>query len=227
MTTDFGGWKIDANTITYLPLKWDLIDKTWNYQYSAGANFEFDYNQASIPVAHAKANNWYIFSSVNWPVLNWSNSYTVSWRVKHTTATTAMALFNSWYNAWNYQWLWFYKFYDGTYKWYFVMYIWWYSGNKWFEFQYNFNPWTSRHLWIVTYSPWSRKIYLDSVLVSSWSSTLSWTSTPAIPIEIWRIWWRDWNNPDAYYSDVLFQLWEKTQSQIQTYFNKMKSKYWY
>jgi len=217
-------WNISSDTICYLRLRGNLTDEVGNYTWTSWANLTYNTSVANIPVAYMTYDNWYAYTTTNAPQLKWSNSYTISWWVKQTS--NAMCILNVGYTLGNYNWLSYYKFLDGsTYKWYFVMYLWWYSWSNWFEFQYNYNPWTSRHLWTCTYTPWTRKIYLDGVQVSTGSSTLTPTVTPTKPIEIWRMRWDSWNNPTAYYSDILFDGKARTAQEISDYYNLTKSNY--
>ena len=216
-------WDINNDTICYLRLRWNLTDETGNYTWTMATNGSFDTTVADIPVASLTYDNWYIVSTTNWPSLSWSNSYTIScWGMTSTGNIELFSYFNS-----PYMWIGLYKFKEwSTYKWYFAMYLWWYSGSSWFENYYAYNPWTTWHLYTVTYTPWSIKWYIDAVNVSSASATLSWTVTPWTTMEIWRHNHSTSFSPVWYYSDLLFEKKGKTQQEITDYYNLVKWNYW-
>jgi hypothetical protein len=219
------GRTIDSDTICYLPLRWNLTDKVWNYTWTAGSNLTYDSTLADFPVAYMTYDNWYAYTTTNWPTLYWANSYTISWWVKQANATNAMCII--WYSGNWYNWTQLYKFYQsGTYKWYYVFYIWWYSWSSWFENQYNFNPWTNWNLYTVTYTPWSVKWYINWSQVWSWTSSLTWSTTPNVTIEIGRASHSSSLQQQAYYSDVLFDGKARTAEEISDYYNRMKWCYW-
>lgn len=221
-------WTPWANTVAYLPLKWNLNDLAWNYTWTSWANLQWDTTVANIPVAYITYDNWYAYTTTNWPTISWSNSYTISWWVKQTSATWAMCLLNTWLWQANYHNnIRFYKFYESNaYKWYYVMYLWWYSWTSGFEIWYNYNPWTNRHLWTLTYTPWSAKIYLDWSIVSTTSKTLSWTVTPEYPMGVGIAATDIHRSATAYYSDIIFESKARTADEISNYYNWTKSLYW-
>lgn len=213
-------WNIDSNTICYLKLRWNLTDETGNYTWSMAASWSFDTSVANISVAHLTYNNWYVYTSVNWPQIKWANSYTISWWVK---ADGNFWLFNSWFSQDNYNWISVYK--NGSNNW-FVMYCWWYSWSNGFEFNNTTSLGTGWNLITCTYTPWSRKIYINGSLANSWVSTITNNSNPTKPMEIWRQRWDSSNSPVWYYSDILFDGKERTATEISDYYNATKWFYW-
>lgn len=214
-----GWWQPWANTMAYLPLKWNLTDLAWNYTWTSWANLQWDTTVADIPVAYVSTNDWYAYTTTNWPTIDGSNSYTVSWWVKLSDVTKAMSIIDIDY--WTYRGLAMTKFYDGAYKQYFIIYLWWYSWSSGIEYLYTYNPWTNWNLYTATYSPWNIKWYINGSLVSQQSVTLSWSISPTSYISIGK----SNKTQSTYYSDILFEQSEKSAQEISDYYNQTKSLY--
>ena len=223
ITTEF--WYIvNEHTLIYCPLKDNINDKSWNHTMTLNTTSYWSVAKDSTWFYHF---TWWYISSENY---TWPTQWTISVRVKRETKTTWDTTLQRWLT--------------NTYKNSAPYY------NMAFEFNksrytavWNWNTTYFRNIWAslleerelrtMTYSPsewW--KMYRNAVLVDSFSSNqnLRQYNWPTF------IWWSNYTSSwrptpwsqyfKWYLSDVIMEDKARTQSEIQDYFNKMKSKYW-
>ena len=210
------GRKPWTNTLLYLPLNWDLVDKSSNQ------------------------NNWtWWWTGAYSDIIPWSSKKCAYFNSNsYITLTTQPVVWNPtfthscWFKT-NSEWIWFMHdfWYDNYWK-RSTLCIFYVNNKRPLQDTY----WTDIYLWSATDSSkwntwlhlvytynwsWTHKFYINWTLYWSWSWNLtinSWNHK-----EIWRR-----NQSVSWYmmSECIIEDKVRTDDEIQAYFNKTKSKYW-
>lgn len=209
-------YTVNSNTYAYLPFKSDMLDH-WpnNLQVTQSTLWSTQYN-------------WYIET-------HWLKIPNNVWQTFTIMARAKVDANSDWQLFMNYNWNYPYSWWDlvlnlnmnTKQKWYYrIEYLsWWYSW-KWKQsYQYsNYSDWHHRAV-VTTPSSWT--IYID------WNLAVQST---------WISWWRQWittlwiwmsandtqwlSNPMKI-SEVIYETWNISQTDIQKYVNCSKWNYWY
>lgn len=213
------------NTLFYMPLNWDLLEKSWNQNnWTRVWTWEFrtlpwsDKKYAFIKPSSA-------ISILQYPIWTWNpNDFTfVCWWLPNTS---------SWYLCWFYMWT------DTTWKrnCLILNYHGWISYYQHMNDLYSYNAILSSNL-ATPQSAWQRCLIIYTYEKSSQRQTLyinnvqTWTTT-SYSLNTWNTFkyiWRslsDTSSSNYWLSEVIFESWIWTQQQREDYFNKTKSKYW-
>lgn len=221
----------------------------WKPSSDTLARYKFDSNanDSSWKWNNATRNWTASYQTLTWTrkiaYLNWSSDLNVPNFVNNVSNRTMIfflkpeqwtgALFSK-QRDWNNTaliWLWFYTASSWTKTNWTNYYVYWKTYNAWWS-AVSSNmalSTTSRNCVILVWNASQLKIYVNWVLKNTWSWNYAFqnrTSFTSI-----RIWWRyaDWSqkwNFKWYVWDYIFENKNRTDAEITTFVNKMKSKYW-
>ena len=213
-----GGWEMGANTVWYRPLTTltTVNDQSWN-------GYDFTLHQGSFTNidwvdCYYLSNPAYLDLSSADNIPYWSADRTISIWARPTSVASSWSIFLSYgdRSAWKYVW-----FSVGTDKKI--------SGSIWGTSAITDTiTYDNRYLVTFVVLNWDFYFYVNWKFIGSWS----WVSTYKISSSyILRIWRRN-DAVDAstqyywYLSELIIEDIARTQTQIKSYFNMTKSKYW-
>lgn len=231
VTTDFFPRVISDTTLWLWRLNWDANDSSTNWYNWTPTDITYTTLSSWLKVATLNWSSSYILTPNVWALdFNWSCMFFVRphnfashpWYVSKWTATSTRNLLQLWTLR-----------SDQTYSWAPAFWFYWDDFNMWSSWVLSTN---TRYMLLFTYnySTRARVIYrFASWWVSSTSNTASWQYS------LWTWWlyfWRraialtSWENPaqcqNCDLSNIIFEKKIISQSDAQTYFNRIKSKYW-
>lgn len=226
ITTSFE-WKPDANTIWYYKLEWNVNDYSWNNRNLTNSWITFT---TSWSLTVAKLSSWSNAYYQNNTLFNKSYPFTYSAYINADSIpswyydtkeinTNLIVWIQNWTDLWTH---------DKD------LCVWLSNKAIWYNY-----PWEAKYVSWWTISTWTRynltltydwsnmKLYVNATLVWTVACAYSYTWYTNARLTIWKSWTTRWSSWFKWkISKVVVENKARTQTEIQNFVNKTKSKYW-
>ena len=214
VTTDFW-WHPSANTLARYPLTSSskVNDMSWNNNTMTNNNSVTFWTHAWVDSAYFSwwSSWWYL--SLSKSLWTWNSQFTANvWFYKTSSLNTDWTFFSVWYPNTN----------QSLLTWIASSYIelWWWDLSAPTNVQCPVNSW---HLLTVTFDWTTYKWYLDKTQIYSWTKTFWITNNLTV---IWKSVNLSSTRPMTWYlSNMLFEKIAWTKTEIDNYYDKLKSLY--